>query len=284
MSEHANETDAARGQDIGNVAFDEEVALAEQVAVNNEVDITGDGRDLSVNNDDDDDEDNDDRVRRRNSDDNSGSGRDSDDNSGDDSDDYIDQVHRRRVPVRVIRGRPSRAAPAPVPRVEPPVLGDPSRKLVPCDDPLEAIAVNDQHRRADVSDDVDSDLWSIDQLCAAMPHAYLNRAPTLVPACWPTPRAVTQEEYTKRFGEIFPEIAEIGHIPHVVIAGGAAARPLGERSTKDGDVDFFIYGIDPHDDRMLWHTGSSRRARCSSRTRSCVSARTRSRAIATACR
>jgi hypothetical protein len=33
MSEHANETDAARGQDIGNVAFDEEVAIAEQVAV-----------------------------------------------------------------------------------------------------------------------------------------------------------------------------------------------------------------------------------------------------------
>lgn len=251
MSEHANETDAARGQDIGNVAFDEEVAIAEHVAVHNEVDIDSDGYDLHVNNDDDD---NNDRVRRRNSDDNSGSGRDSDDNSGGSEGYIIDRVHRRHVPVQAIRGRPSRAAPAPVPRVEPPVLGDPSRKLVPCDDPLEAIAVNDQHRRADVSDGVDSDLWSIDQLCAAMPHAYLNRAPTLVPACWPTPRAVTQAEYTKRFGEIFPEIAEIGHIPHVVIAGGAAARPLGERSTKDGDVDFFIYGIDPHDDRMLWHT------------------------------
>jgi hypothetical protein len=48
MSEHANETDAARGQDIGNVAFDEEVAIAEHVAVHNEVDIDSDGYDLHV--------------------------------------------------------------------------------------------------------------------------------------------------------------------------------------------------------------------------------------------
>jgi hypothetical protein len=77
-------------------------------------------------------------------------------------------------------------------------------------------------------------------------------AQTFAPRPWPVPKPVSQTEYSKRFAAEFPEVASILPMRNVVVAGGAAAWPLGEPSRKAGDVDLFIHGIDPTDKATLW--------------------------------
>lgn len=116
-------------------------------------------------------------------------------------------------------------------------------------DPLRVVEINNEYRRADVGPD--DDLWTLAQVREIQPRAYTFPVPTVVKT-WPTPQPKTQEEYSEAFAAENPEIASIGYMPNVVIAGGAAAQPLGERGSKAGDVDFFIHGIDPADEGALW--------------------------------
>ncbi|MCE7958498.1 MAG: hypothetical protein DYH06_11265 [Acidobacteria bacterium ACB2] len=146
------------------------------------------------------------------------------------------------------------SAEAEPPALEPPVLVDLGRALVLDDDPAVAVAINDAHRRPDAPEGPGADLWTVDQLRAAMPRQYKYVVPTFAPRHWPTPVPISQEEYSARFEAKFPEVASIGPIEHVVIAGGAAAWPFGESRVKPGDVDLFICGIDPADEKALWST------------------------------
>lgn len=132
---------------------------------------------------------------------------------------------------------------------EPPLLAAPDQKLALTDDPLEALAENDRHRRADGPE---SGLWTVDQWAAAVPRQYKYVVQTLAPRHWPTATPLGQAEYNRRFATEFPEVASILPIENVYVAGGAAAWPFGESSVKVGDVDLFIAGIEPADRVALW--------------------------------
>lgn len=112
------------------------------------------------------------------------------------------------------------------------------------EDPLAAVAVNDQYRRADVGDGESSDLWWIEAVATVFPRVYDYPAPTFAPPHWrpAVPAAWNQAAYDEAFALEFPEIAAIGPIENVVIAGGAAAYPL-TRGPRPSDVDIFFVGI-----------------------------------------
>jgi hypothetical protein len=131
-------------------------------------------------------------------------------------------------------------------------LTDLSRTLTLDDDPFAALAVNDAHRHAAASDGPTADLWSVDQLSACLPRQYTYPVPTFAPRHWASLAPVAQSAYTKRFTSEFPEVMSILPIENVVVCGGAAAWPLGESQVRVGDVDLFIYGIDPADRPALW--------------------------------
>lgn len=135
---------------------------------------------------------------------------------------------------------------------EPEPLTDTSKRLELSDDPFQALACNDLHRRADVADGPDSGLWTVDQVKAVFPRQYRYPVQTFSPRHWPVAKPVSQEEYIKRFAAEYPEVMSILPIPNVVVAGGAAAWPLGEPAVKTGDVDLFIHGIAPDDRAALW--------------------------------
>ena len=119
------------------------------------------------------------------------------------------------------------------------------------DDPAVVVAVNEAFRRPDAV----GDLWTADQLHAAMPRPYKFAAPTVAPLKWPRPAPLTQAAYSERFAAKFPEVAALGarRAPkNIVVAGGAAAWPFGENESAVGDVDLFVYGLDPADGRALW--------------------------------
>ena len=54
------------------------------------------------------------------------------------------------------------------------------------------------------------------------------------------------------FNNKYPIIASILPIRNVCVAGGAAAWALGDQSVVTGDVDLFVYGIDPANRAALW--------------------------------
>jgi hypothetical protein len=111
------------------------------------------------------------------------------------------------------------------------------------DDPWVAVAINDQHRRADVPDGAGSDLWSVDQWRGGAPRAYRFVAPTFAPLSWSAAMPIGQADYSRAFAKEFPELGNILPMRHVCVAGGAAAWPLGEPFHKAGDIDFFLYGL-----------------------------------------
>jgi len=139
-------------------------------------------------------------------------------------------------------------------------------KLVINPDPFATIAINNLHRRHDVTDGNGSDLWSLDQWAGTFPHERLdNRYPILSPikfkstlgddSCgveWSLATRVTQLEYASRFSMKFNLVSVILPIENVVVAGGSAAYPIGDLEIDIGDVDLFIHGIDPADNSTLW--------------------------------
>jgi len=130
-------------------------------------------------------------------------------------------------------------------------------------DPLATMAINDAHRRPDVKDGAGSDLWSLNQWADTFPHEQLDdQYPVMSPVEilvdgsawleWCPASRITQPEYKARFTSKFKIVSDILPIEHVVVAGGAAAYPIGNLESETGDVDLFIYGIDPTDDSALW--------------------------------
>ena len=119
-------------------------------------------------------------------------------------------------------------------------------------DPFEVFRINDVHRRPDMSPE--ADLWAIDDLVGLGHQGYTFPVPTLVPPYWPPAQDVKQKTYDALFEKEFPiAIKILRAVPeNLVVAGGAAAWPLGELFAKAGDVDFFVVGIDPNDEAALW--------------------------------
>ncbi|MFA6166955.1 MAG: RING finger domain-containing protein [Gemmatimonadaceae bacterium] len=111
------------------------------------------------------------------------------------------------------------------------------------------VAVNDAHRHPDVSN---ADLWSIDQVAAAFPAGAGVRAPIFAPVNWAAAKPVAQAEYSASFARRFMIANKVLPMRHVFVAGGAAAWPLGDPAHRAGDVDFFIYGVDPANTAALW--------------------------------
>lgn len=111
------------------------------------------------------------------------------------------------------------------------------------DDPLVAVAINNQYRRAEVPDGTGSGLWTVDQWRAEAPRAYRFMAPTFAPRCWGAAAPISQASYSTAFTQEFPELERILPMHNVCVAGGAAAWPLGESCHKAGDIDFFLYGL-----------------------------------------
>lgn len=112
-------------------------------------------------------------------------------------------------------------------------------------DPAAAIAANNECRRANAASG--EGICSASALAAAAAEAiYEFPSPTFTPPYWQRRRDLpeTDEKYAERFKTKFPEAAralEAAHQLGVVVAGGAAAWPLGDRSTEPSDVDFFFY-------------------------------------------
>ena len=119
-------------------------------------------------------------------------------------------------------------------------------------DPFEVFRINDEHRRPDMPPE--ADLWTIDTLVGLGHQGYTFPVPTLVPPYWPPAQDVKQKTYDALFEKEFPiAIKILRAVPeNLVVAGGAAAWPLGELFAKAGDVDFFVVGIDPNDEAALW--------------------------------
>jgi len=126
--------------------------------------------------------------------------------------------------------------------------------LVIEEDPLSAIATNDLHRQHDAADGPNSDLWSLDQWEATFPHAKQTRGkiPVVAPVGWIDGIPVSQTQYNQDFNKKFKMISMLLPIDNVVVAGGAAAYPLTTIKNYMGDVDLFIYGIDPTNRAALW--------------------------------
>jgi hypothetical protein len=122
--------------------------------------------------------------------------------------------------------------------------------------PVEVLAINDAHRRYDVGN---ADLWTADEIHGLRPMAYDYKVPTFAPRTWPTPRRITQAEYSAEFSKRHPIAARVLRAVNaedapatVIAAGGAAASPYYESGIAAGDVDFFVVGVDPADRAALW--------------------------------
>jgi hypothetical protein len=100
------------------------------------------------------------------------------------------------------------------------------------------MAVNDRHRAGDGEG---PDLWTADQVAGVFPRAYAFGVPTFAPVNWPAPAPVAQDKYTRRFTEAFAIVKHVLPMAGVVVAGGAAAWPLGRPSGPPAsDIDLFI--------------------------------------------
>jgi hypothetical protein len=84
---------------------------------------------------------------------------------------------------------------------------------------------------------------------------YKFRVPTVVPRGWkPKFPVIDQKTYIEIINTEYPYIRDVfKECKNVILAGGAAAFPLTHRNYKTGDVDLFIYGIDPTDMKSLWN-------------------------------
>lgn len=98
----------------------------------------------------------------------------------------------------------------------------------------------------------DSVLITIDKFTELVPIQYRYACTTVVPKSWPAQRKIRKDEYISKFYSKFPHMSKILPIENVVVAGGAASWPFGETSSKVGDIDLFIIGIDPNNKQALW--------------------------------
>lgn len=156
------------------------------------------------------------------------------------------------VPV-IVRSTPRRTTPRTnQPAFVPSYLGEPNGTFVLPKTAFEAQAINDKYRRYGITDGEGSDLWSLDQVAKAYPESLEYSHPTLVPKTWIKAEPLTQIEYTQVLHGKFEIIKKVLPMENVVIAGGSAAWPLSDRSQTPSDIDFFIYGMDPHNESALW--------------------------------
>lgn len=117
---------------------------------------------------------------------------------------------------------------------------------VPCE-PMEALRINDACRAG-----AGGDLWTADQVGAAMPRAYAFRAPTFAPQRWAAAKPISQSAYTTRFEADHPAVVGcLLPLGNVVVAGYTAATCMTE-APPGSDLDLFIVGIDPEDRPALW--------------------------------
>lgn len=140
------------------------------------------------------------------------------------------------------------------------------------DNPIDIVAINDYYRNSenatgrgssedaseDATDPLESKrsgssdgLWSLEQFSDAIrPYSYFS--PTVFPSDWTPVEAMTQEKYSSRFYQKFPEFSQILPIRNVIIAGGAAAWCIGKLDKAAGDIDLFIVGINYKERAKLW--------------------------------
>lgn len=103
------------------------------------------------------------------------------------------------------------------------------------------IATNDENRRSDTTDD----LIDISEI---MIDKTPKKFPLFVPKKWQCFKPITQSEYRSKFILHFPNAYDL-LIKHtnIVVAGGAAAKPLYTINTPSSDIDIFIYGLKGED-------------------------------------
>lgn len=176
---------------------------------------------------------------------------DSESTSGSESDIFI-EVDEDGAPfaLRRVAAVAARATVAAAESSYEPVDASEPNKALSFDGDL--VAVNDAHRRPDVPDGEGSDLWSIEQLAAAAAVTPRTGA-VFAPVSWPGAKRITQAEYSRSFKGRSAIASQVLPMANVVVAGGAAAWPLGTGAACPGsDVDFFVYGVDPSDQAALW--------------------------------
>ena len=115
-------------------------------------------------------------------------------------------------------------------------------------DALAALDVDRKHRQ-DHPDGPGGDLWTIDQIAKAPRPGFSCAYPTVAPELWDCSAAnarISSKEYVDAFASEFPEIAAmLADCGGLVIGGGAAAWPLGDRAKRPADVDVFVVDCAP---------------------------------------
>lgn len=99
------------------------------------------------------------------------------------------------------------------------------------------IGINNKYRTVDTT----SDMIPIDTI---VPSIYNYCMPTVVPDKWKAYKYVSQARYNAIFKEALPIAKQLlDTVSNIVIAGGAAVRPLYVDSNVYSDIDIFIYGL-----------------------------------------
>ena len=115
-------------------------------------------------------------------------------------------------------------------------------------DALAALAIDRKHRR-DLPDGPGGDLWTIDQVAKAPKPSFSCAHPTVAPERWDLNAAnarISNKEYAEAFATEFPEVAAmLADCDNLVVGGGAAAWPLGDRMQRPADVDIFVVDCAP---------------------------------------
>lgn len=115
-----------------------------------------------------------------------------------------------------------------------------SEQSILTQDPRKVVRVNDEHRHDGVTGDI-HDLAAVEKAAATAIYSY--PVPTIVPDAQRRVSQVTSATYKLAFEDKFPVVQAVldAVTLNVVVAGGAAAWPLGPRDYTPGDVDFFLY-------------------------------------------
>lgn len=103
-----------------------------------------------------------------------------------------------------------------------------------------------------VSTHEENDLWRIDQVEAG--SAFQHQMPIFSPAKWPPHARLSMDDYRTELHRRHPYVQKVLDKcgGRVVLAGGAAASPFYEKDKAAGDVDLFIVGVNPSNQKALW--------------------------------
>ena len=102
---------------------------------------------------------------------------------------------------------------------------------------VDLVALNDAYRRPDAV----GDIWPLGTFAGCRQTEV--RAPLLRPMRQDKAKSLPdQKVYNNEFESKFPQAAAVLPCPNIIVAGGAAAWPLGPSSASVSDVDFFVVG------------------------------------------